>query len=132
MNVDDVMLAIQGKIPLDEESQAKMREIVYSMDNSQIYDFMEKLPALNLKNPALVFWVGSFMFGNLGVGRFMIGDTELGAIRCVLFILGVSMGGSTIGEFCVSVSMVWWVIDLFIVGKKLRMQNLRKILNAMK
>ena len=131
MNVDDVMLAIAGKIPLDEENQARMRELVYSISESQRYDLMCKLPTLNLKNPALVFWVGSFVFGNLGVGRFMIGDTGLGVTRLMLFILGTALGGNAIGEFCISVSMIWWIVDLFIVGKKIRLQNLRKILNAM-
>lgn len=130
MDAYDVLSAIQGKIPLDDEVQGRIKQMVFSMNKTQIYDFMVKLPTLRLKSPALVFWVGSFAFGNLGIGRFMIGDYALGAIRLILFGVGASMRGSTIGEACVSISMLWWIIDLFIVGKKLRMQNLHKILSA--
>ena len=130
MNAYDVLSAIQGKLPLDEEIRERVKQMVFNMSESQIYDFMVKLPSLRLKSPALVFWIGSFAFGNFGIGRFMIGDYMLGLIRFILFGVGATFRGSTIGEACVSISMLWWVIDLFVVGKKVRMQNLRKILSA--
>lgn len=42
---------------------------------------------LKLKSPALVFWVGTFLFGPFGVERFMIGDMVLGFVRLAFVII---------------------------------------------
>ena len=85
------------------------------------------------------------MLGNLGVARFMIGDMMLGFIRLGLTILGIFIGifielssfnNNTeylefISGFILLISWIWWIVDLFLVGKKLRKQNLEKIINIM-
>ena len=61
----------------------------------------------------------------------MIGDIGLGIGRLVLCIVAVivSMVNEDSGRnVLVSAMWVWWLIDLFLVQKKLRMQNLRKVL----
>ncbi|EKT0454159.1 TM2 domain-containing protein [Campylobacter jejuni] len=68
---------------------------------------------IKLKSPALVFWVGTFLFGAFGVSRFMIGDRVLGIIYGLLWL----------------VNWIWWIVDMFLVGKKLRKQNFEKIAN---
>ena len=92
-----------------------------------------------------MFWVGSFLFGGFGVGRFMIGDMLLGGLRLGLWVVYVVL--STIGTvdmvesrelsitYIISlvlaiVMFVWWIVDLFLTGKKLRANNLNKILQA--
>lgn len=47
---------------------------------------------IKLKSPALVFWVGTFLFGAFGVGRFMIGDWVLGLIRLGITIVAMICG----------------------------------------
>lgn len=156
MDTNVVMLAIQDKLPKDMESQTIVRERLDKLDDKQRTELMQKLPSLNLKSPAFVFWVGSFLFGNLGVGRFMIGDTGLGIIRLVLLIVGVicqsigligmlgamvdedreaALGGGVITTFGLIILLIvniWWLVDLFVVGKKLRAQNMQKILSAIR
>lgn len=85
------------------------------------------------------------MFGSFGVGRFMIGDMLLGGIRLVLTIImyvlisvgTVDMvGKAPYGEvstlYIISLVLnlvvaIWWIVDLFLTGKKLRNNNLNKI-----
>lgn len=81
------------------------------------------------------------LFGSLGVVRFMIGDTMLGFIRLVYQILVIALAvlsemnpyNDIIGVmsliFVIGV-WVWWFVDLFLVGIKVRKQNLRKVLLA--
>ncbi|MGX3010873.1 hypothetical protein ACWIUD_04820 [Helicobacter sp. 23-1044] len=139
MDTYTILGGIQDRLPRGEMRDSALNEIksrLDSLSDSQRSDVNFKIQALNLKNPALVFWVGSFLFGNFGVGRFMIGDIGLGIARLILPIIGLLMMASgfdavmVIGTICYSGSIVWWFVDLFIVGKKLRMQNLRKVILA--
>lgn len=135
---------IQDKLPRGEMRYSALDEIknrLDSLSDGQRSDVNFKIQALNIKNPALVFWVGSFLFGSFGVGRFMIGDIGLGfarlALQIITLVLLVIVGDgneeSTIAAIAglfVIANWVWWFVDLFLVGKKLRMQNLRKVLLA--
>lgn len=160
MDTNTIMLAIQDKLPQDMQSQAQVRERLEKLSDDKRNDLMRNLPNLKLKSPALVFWVGSFLFGNFGVGRFMIGDIGLGIVRLVLLIIGIicdliglagmdggmllddgeealeaTLGGgimATLGGIFMLITTIWWIVDLFIVGKKLRVQNMQKILNAIR
>ena len=102
--------------------------------------------------------MGSFIFGVLGVNRFMIGQTALGLAKLALFILYIvfifllakviisvdewitpeemlylmdlaKTYSKTINIFEIII-IIWWVIDLFITGKSVRKQNLEKISKA--
>lgn len=160
MDTNTIMLAIQDKLPQDTQSQAQVRDRLEKLSDDKRNDLMRNLPNLKLKSPALVFWVGSFLFGNFGVGRFMIGDIGLGIVRLALLIIGIicdliglagmaggmllddgeeafeaALGGgimATIGGIFMLITIIWWIVDLFIVGKKLRAQNMQKILDAIR
>ncbi len=91
---------------------------------------------LKLKSPALVFWVGTFLFSPFGVGRFMIGDMVLGFVRLafviipIIFNIVASESLQNIAYILVIVNWtIWWIVDMFLVGKKLRKQNYEKIAN---
>lgn len=138
-DTNTIMMLVQDKLPKDMTSLSNLRDRLDKLSDAKREELMQKLPTLNLKSPALVFWVGSFLFGHLGVGRFMIGDTLLGGIRLGLFILyclgigGYEMGStffSAIGAIAQIAMWIWYIVDLFITGKKLRKKNLDKILLA--
>ena len=91
---------------------------------------------LKLKSPALMFWVGTFLFGPFGVGCFMIGDMVLGFVRLafviipIIFNIVASESLQNIAYILVIVNWtIWWIVDMFLVGKKLRKQNYEKIAN---
>lgn len=116
-----------GKVALDE-LQNKIDSLTYSQRNEAFL----KIQDTNLKDPQLVFWVGNVLCGNFGVARFMIGDLGIGFARLGFAILAVIVSAmvdkDSGGNVLVSAVWIWWIVDLFLVGKKLRMQNLRKVL----
>lgn len=141
MDFNSVLLIIQDKLPKDGASSIILKDKFESLSQDKQKDFISKLSQIKLKSPAFVFWVGNFLLGNLGVARFMIGDMMLGFIRLGLAILGIFIelllfNNNTeylefISGFTLLISWIWWIVDLFLVGKKLRKQNLEKIINLM-
>ncbi|MCR8697032.1 MULTISPECIES: hypothetical protein [Campylobacter] len=136
MDFNSVLLIIQDKLPKDGASSVILKDKFESLSQDKQKDFISKLSQIKLKSPAFVFWVGSFLLGNLGVGRFMIGDKILGFIRLGLTILSIYLDLSSYNtEFLTSIviiiNWIWWIVDLFLVGKKLRKQNFEKIINLM-
>lgn len=129
-----IMMMVQDKLPKDMVSLSNLRDKLDKLSDAKREELAQKLPMLKLKSPALVFWVGSFLFGNFGVGRFMIGDTLLGGIRLGLTLLGmfvIAAGFGEVFEKTLQLAVwIWWIVDLFITGKKLRKKNLDKILLA--
>ena len=73
-------------------------------------DKLSMLSAIQLKNPTTGLICG-LVAGGLGVDRFYKGDIGLGIAKIF-----------TLGGFC-----IWTLIDLFIVHKGIRMDNLNKI-----
>lgn len=148
MDTNSILLAVQEKLPKDIQSRQMLQDRLDKLSDSQRNELAQKLPLLKLKSPALVFWVGSFLFGGFGVGRFMIGDMLLGGIRLALtIIMYVSIFCGTVdmvdkapyGEVSILyvislvlnlIVVIWWIVDLFLTGKKLRNNNLNKILQA--
>ncbi|MCX2716897.1 hypothetical protein OQH61_04015 [Helicobacter sp. MIT 21-1697] len=139
MDSNTILMSVQDKLPKDLLEQQQLKERLDKLDEKGCNDFMAKIPLLGLKNPTSVFWLGSFVFGNLGVGRFMIGDKILGEVRLAITILGFifsvlaedsdSMVLKGLGSWCLLITLIWWVADLFLVGKKLRKQNLNILLS---
>jgi TM2 domain len=103
--------------------------------------------------------VRSFIFGVLGVNRFMTGQIWLGVLKLALFLAHIifiiviagaaidAIGAATTNQdvqnavviigansFIISilglVITIWWFVDLFITGSAVRKQNLEKILKA--
>lgn len=74
----------------------------------------------------------------------MIGDVLLGSLNLLLFILymffciavvvAIAAESDSVADFfdfmlfIMAASWIWWFVDLFLVGKKLRKQNLEKVL----
>lgn len=129
MDFNSVLLIIQNKLPKDGVSSAILKDKFESLSQDKQKDFISKLSQIKLKSPAFVFWVGNFLLGNLGVARFMIGDMLLGFIRLGLVILDIFIELSFSNASILLVIWIWWIVDLFLVGKKLRKQNLEKIIN---
>lgn len=127
-----VLMNVQDKLPKDDLMALNdLKQKLDSLDEKQLSNVVSKIEALDLKSPTLVFWVGSFFFGQLGAGRFMIGDVWLGVIRAVLatlYSIFYMANEEKIAAVFGLINLVWWVVDLFLVGKKLRKQNLQKIL----
>ncbi|WP_096021916.1 hypothetical protein [Campylobacter lanienae] len=129
MDFNSVILIIQDKLPKDGVSSAILKDKFESLSQDKQKDFISKLSQIKLKSPAFVFWVGNFLLGSFGVARFMIGDMMLGFIRLGLVILDIFIELSFNNASILLVIWIWWVVDLFLVGKKLRKQNLEKIIN---
>ncbi|EAJ5251812.1 hypothetical protein C1U49_03345 [Campylobacter jejuni] len=106
MDFNSVLFSIGDKLPKDATSTVTLKEKFDRLNEDKQKEVVAQLPMIKLKSPALVFWVGTFLFGAFGVGRFMIGDWVLGLIR-----LGIT------------------IVAMFLVGKKLRKQNFEKIAN---
>lgn len=162
MNLDAILASIQGKLPKDLMAITTIKEKIEKLNETKKQEVISQISTLDLKSPALVFWVGNFIFGNFGIARFMIRDKVLGFIRlviCILYImtliLSLSLG---MGELAASldedyeasnstiagaallgilstgifiIMSIWWLVDLFLVGKKLRRQNFDKIMQIL-
>lgn len=131
MDFNSVLLIIQDKLPKDGVSSVILKDKFESLSQDKQKDFISKLSEIKLKSPAFVFWVGNFLLGGLGVARFMIGDIILGFIRLGWAILGIFIELSFNNASILLVIWIWWIVDLFLVGKKLRKQNFEKIINLM-
>lgn len=116
MDTNSILLAVQDKIPKDIQSRQMLQDRLDKLSDSQRNELVQKLPLLKLKSPALVFWVGSFLFGALGVDRFYKGDIGLGVVKLLTCWL-------TLG--------IWWFIDLFLVWRGIKNDNVAKIAQAL-
>ena len=87
MNASSVIAMLQDKLPKNHAQLKTLEDKLNSFDETKINNLVSKIPQLNLKSPTIVFWVGSFVFGVLGVNRFMTGQTALGLAKLALFIL---------------------------------------------
>ncbi len=79
-----------------------------------------------VKNPVTAT-VLAFLFGNIGVGRFYIGDTAIGvakiagtfAVILFSYIIPVPQALSTI---IVIANLIWKLVDIFLVNKKAKLK----------
>lgn len=134
MDFNSLLLSIGDKLPKDGISAVTLKEKFERLNEDKQKQVATQLLTIKLQSPALVFWVGTFFFGSLGVGRFMIGDMVLGFVRLGLAIIGVISGAllehSSLGwiyGLIGIINWIWWFVDMFLVGKKLRKQNFEKI-----
>ena len=133
MDTTSIMTILQDKLPKDPASVMALREKLDKTSEAKKDELMKNLPFLNLKSPALVFWVGAFLFGWIGLGRFMIGDKLHGGLRLGMLILCIIVdiaGMSVIARGLGSWFLIWQIVDLFFIGKKTRKKNLDKILQT--
>lgn len=140
-----IIMNIYDKIPKD--SIPFLREKLSKQSKVSLARIIMVIPALRLKSPEIVFWIGSVVLGLFGVGRFMVNDKTLGIIKLLLvacsyifLFLSIIVVGETnelaslililIGYLCILIGVVWWVIDIFLVPLKVRKQNLEKLIAA--
>lgn len=104
-----LMNSWQDKIPSDQAYllQRQLEEV----NEKQLYS----LSSIALKSPIVGLILG-IIFGVLGVDRFYKGDIGIGIVKLCLCWL-------TFG--------IWWAIDLFLVWKGIKQDNLRKISQAL-
>lgn len=137
MDFNTVLMSIGDKLPRDGIASVALKDKFEKLSEESQKNAITQLSVLNLKSPALVFWVGTFLLGALGVGRFMIGDMVLGFARLVLTVLGIVVAifyASSMNDFVgllygllALTNWIWWIVDMFLVGKKLRKKNYEKI-----
>ncbi|WP_213274842.1 hypothetical protein [Campylobacter vulpis] len=141
MDFNTVLMSIGNKLPRDGVASITLKDKFEKLSEESQKSAITQLSVLNLKSPALVFWVGTFLLGGFGVGRFMIGDMILGFVRLGLnlpFIMTMviaTASGISEDHILTQVSglsmfanwTVWWIVDMFLVGKKLRKKNYEKI-----
>lgn len=137
MDFNTVLMSIGDKLPRDGVASVTLKDKFEKLSEESQKNAITQLSVLNLKSPALVFWVGTFLLGAFGVGRFMIGDMVLGFARLVLTVLGIVVGifyESSMNDFVgllygllTLANWIWWIVDMFLVGKKLRKKNYEKI-----
>lgn len=88
------------KIPLLQEKIAQLPDSKVNL-----------LYSVELKDPTTLLIV-SILLGELGVDRFMLGDTGLGVLKLL------TLGGC----------LVWWLIDCFTVQNRTRELNFMRIM----
>lgn len=133
MDFNTVLMSIGDKLPRDGVASVTLKDKFEKLSEESQKNAITQLSVLNLKSPALVFWVGTFLLGALGVGRFMIGDMVLGFVHLVLTVLGIVVGifyessMNDLNRLLTLANWIWWIVDMFLVGKKLRKKNYEKI-----
>jgi len=101
----DMFITVHGK-EFPEIQLPYIREKLLKMDN----DKLNQLNMLQFKNPTTILIVSIFL-GELGVDRFMIGNTGAGVGKLL------TCGGCGI----------WWLIDLFTISEKTKQCNFQKL-----
>ncbi|MCL2376623.1 MAG: TM2 domain-containing protein [Defluviitaleaceae bacterium] len=74
----------------------------------------DALLTVNLHNPTTLLLISIFL-GEFGVDRFMLGDIGMGVGKLLTF------GGC----------LVWWAIDIFMVGNRAKDKNYEAVLTAL-
>ena len=107
--VRQVMMSVQDKIPQDKVMLLKSK--LETADDSKV----EQLLYTPLHNPTHVMLYSIFL-GGLGVDRFMIGDTGLGAGKLLL-------GWLTCG--------IWPLLDIFMSPKSAKEKNFNTLMSLL-
>ncbi|MGP1591423.1 MAG: TM2 domain-containing protein [Prevotella sp.] len=105
----NLLLATYGKY-FPEESMLQVRQIFENMDSNQV----TTLSMLQFKDPLISLLI-SFMVGGLGIDRFYIGDTTLGALKLIT---------------CSGLGL-WYIVDLFLIMGATRQKNLEKLITVL-
>lgn len=93
-----------SKLPAD-----KMVLVVEKLKTMSDEKFI-MLQSTSLTSP-IVVWIVSWFFGYLGIDRFMVGSVGAGIAKLL------TAGGLGI----------WWLIDLFLIGKAAKENNYKKL-----
>ena len=138
MDSNAVLLALQNKV--SSEGLSILQDKLKSANESQL----EKIVIIPFKSPVVGLILG-FSLGVLGADRFYKGDDLIGSLKAfilliLLFILFSAISSISFGTskaFSVSygityaTSLGWWFIDLFLVWKGIKKDNLKKVLDQL-
>ncbi|HDR1051470.1 DUF4236 domain-containing protein [Pasteurella multocida] len=80
----------------------------------QIEDYKKLSKELNIKNAVIMGYI-SFFLGWLGVDRFLLKDKKKGIIKFLVLPI-------------IPVSLIWWIVDIFLSCKKVQNNNYEKLL----
>lgn len=140
-----IMLHLYDKIP--DEGVAVVKNKLKRLDKIGLAKVVIGLPLIKLYNTQMIFWVGSVILGIFGVGRFMIGDKIIGALKVSLLLVSyallmisavfthlseleiISLSLLIVGYIGLVGVAIWWGLDIFLVMPKAKRANLNKILH---
>lgn len=107
---DAFLTANMDKLPGEELPNLRQRLNYLTPQQSNV------VLATNLKSPVLAL-VLSILLGEFGIDRFYIGQIGLGIVKLVSSIL----------LWFVLLGWIWWVVDLFLIMKATRTENLNTL-----
>lgn len=89
MDSNTILMSLESKLPKDMTKISMLKEQIDKLDEKGKESFLMQVQHTKLKNPTMVFWVGAFLFGTLGVNRFMLGDVGKGIAKLALYIFAI-------------------------------------------
>jgi len=101
---------------MSHTSYFKPEHMVYLQEHLRAMppERIDMLMGVKLHNPTTILLFSIFL-GELGVDRFILGDTGLGVGKLL------TLGGC----------LVWWLIDLFLISDRARVKNFENITTAL-
>lgn len=146
MDYNIFLLSVQDKVDKEDLSTLKIK--FNNLQNKEkVLSDLILLPLQDPIKPLIASIIcGTFLLWWLAIDRFMIKDYALGALRAILSILSCALfliwldisidydddiiivSLLVIAVAFLLFSIVWWVVDLFLVYKKIKKQNYIKII----
>ena len=105
---------IENRKNLPQNKFEEMRKLLIVLNEEQ----WENIEFISFKDPTLLL-VLSIIVGELGVDRFILGDTKNGALKLLLTL-------------CCGVGLIWWVIDIFKVNEMTLNYNYKLLKDTLK
>lgn len=124
MDTSVILMTLQDKIP--STSLPLVKEKLEKASEDQI----SSLAVLPLKSHIIGLVLG-WSLGICGADRFYKGDIALGIAKLVLFLVGCITVSIAIGGLLIFAALIWSFVDLFLVWKGIKQDNLDKILSVL-
>ena len=124
MDTSVILMTLQDKIP--STSLPLVKEKLEKASEDQI----SSLAVLPLKSHIIGLVLG-WSLGICGADRFYKGDIVLGIAKLALFLVGCITIAIGIGGLLIFAALIWSFVDLFLVWKGIKQDNLDKILSVL-
>ena len=124
MDTSVILMTLQDKIP--SASLPLVKEKLEKASEDQI----SSLAVLPLKSHIIGLILG-WSLGICGADRFYKGDIALGIAKPALFLIGVITINIVIGGLLIFAALIWSFVDLLLVWKGIKQDNLDKILSVL-
>lgn len=124
MDKNAILMMLSDKIP--SQSLPLLQDKLKDASEDKI----NSLATLPFKSHILGLILG-ILFWFLGVDRFYKGDIGLGCAKLGLCIVGIIGTFFVIGGLFLLILWIWSIVDLFLVWKGIKEDNLNKILMAL-